>query len=86
MTNVVRQRCTLAPTLLNRYASVVSECWLDRIRTKDGVGTLLIIKQDSLLFWKTTRYVNETIIYAVQSSGVRSWRTPQIYLHVCNYF
>ena len=48
VTNGLRQGYTLAPTLFNIYASIVAELWLDRIRIVEGVGTLIINKQDSL--------------------------------------
>ena len=63
VTNSLRQGCTLAPTLFNIYASVVAERWLDRIGTMDSVGTLIMNKQDGLLFRRSTRYANRTLMY-----------------------
>ena len=53
----------MAPTLFNIYASIVAECWLDRIGTLEGVGTLIMNKQDGLLFRRSTRYANRTLMY-----------------------
>ena len=58
MTNGLRQGCTLAPMLIIIYASIVAEHWLDRIKTMEDVGTLIINKQNALLFQRSTRYAN----------------------------
>ena len=50
----------MAPTLFN---IVVAEHWLDRIGTSEGVGTLIVNKQDGLLFRRSTRYANRTLMY-----------------------
>ena len=48
--NDLRQGCTMAPTLLNLYACVIAQRWLDRVKTIEGVGTLVVNKQDGQLF------------------------------------
>ena len=53
----------MASTLFNIYASVVAEQWLSRIESLDGVGTLVVNKQDVLLFWRSTSHSNETMLY-----------------------
>ena len=50
VTNCLRYGYTLASTVFNIYASVAVEYWLDSIKTIDNVGTLIIIRQDTLLF------------------------------------
>jgi len=61
--NGLRQGCTMAPTLFNIYASVVAERWLSRIETSDGVGTLVVNKQDGLLFRRSTKHSSGTMLY-----------------------
>ena len=62
VTNGLRQECTMAPMLLNLYADV-AERWLDKTEPLDGVGTLVVNKQDGLLFWRSTRNAQETMLY-----------------------
>ena len=45
----------MAPTLFNIYASVIAEQWLSRVESVDDVGTLVVNKQDGLLFRWSTR-------------------------------
>ena len=61
--NGLRQGCTMAPTLFNLYACVVAEQWMDRIKTIEGVGTLVVNKQDGQLFRMSTRNASETLLY-----------------------
>ena len=61
--NGLRQGCTMAPTLFNLYACVVAERWLDRVKTIEGVGTLVINKQDGQLFRRSTRNASKTLLY-----------------------
>ena len=63
VTNGLRQGCTLAPTLFTIYASIVAEHCLDRIGTMEDVGTLIITKQNGLLFRRSTRYANRKMMY-----------------------
>ena len=37
----LRQGCSMAPTLFNLYACVVSERWLSRVAEMEGVGSYL---------------------------------------------
>ena len=46
VSNGIRQGCTMAPTLFNHYASIVSERWLHRVEGLEGVGMLLMHKLD----------------------------------------
>ena len=62
VTNGLRQGCRMAPTLFNLYAGVVVERWLDRIEPLDSVGTLVVSKQDGLLFWRSTRNTQEMMV------------------------
>ena len=61
--NGLRQGCTMAPTLFNLYACVVAERWLDRVETTEGVGTLVVNKQNGRLFLRSTRNSGETLLY-----------------------
>ena len=63
VTNGLRQGYTMAPTLLNLYAAIVPERWLDKIEPLDGIGTLVVNKQDGLLFRGSTRNAQETMLY-----------------------
>ena len=53
--NGLRQGCTMAPTLFNLYACVVSERWMDKVQGVDGVGTEILYKLDKQLFRRVTR-------------------------------
>ena len=61
--NGLRQGCTMAPTLFNLYACVVAERWLDRVKTIEGVGTLVVNKQDGRLFRRSLRNASGTLLY-----------------------
>ena len=61
--NGLRQGCTMAPTLFNLYACVVAERWLDRLEAIEGIGTLVVNKQDGQLFRRSTRNASETLLY-----------------------
>ena len=61
--NGLRQGCTMAPTLFNIYACVVAERWLDRVKTIEGVGTLVVNKQDGRLFRRSLRNASGTLLY-----------------------
>ena len=61
--NGLRQGCTMAPTLFILYTCVVAEQWLDRVKTIEGVGTLVVNKQDGQLFHRSTRNASETLLY-----------------------
>ena len=53
----------MTPKLFNLYAGIVAERWLDKIEPLDGVGTLVVNKQDGLLFWRSIRNAQETMLY-----------------------
>ena len=61
--NGLRQGCTMAPTLFSLYACVVAEQWLDRVEVIEGVGTLVVNKQDGQLFRRSTRNASEALLY-----------------------
>ena len=35
----------------------------------NSIGALIVNKQDGLLFWRSTRYANETILYKGEFTG-----------------
>ena len=55
VSNGLWQGCTMALTLFNLYASIVSERWFHRIEGMEGVGTFLLHKFDQKLFCRATR-------------------------------
>ena len=63
VSNGLRQDCTMAPTLFNLNASIVSERWLHRVEGLEGVGTLLLHKLDQKLFHRATRNAQEVQLY-----------------------
>ena len=63
VSNDLRQSCTMAPTLFNFYASIVSERWLHKVEESEGVGTLLLHRFDQKLFRRATRNAQEVQLY-----------------------
>ena len=53
--NGLRQRCTMALTLFNLYASVVAERWMKAVHDEEDVGTRMLYKLDQQLFRRSTK-------------------------------
>ena len=64
--NGLRQGCTMAPTLFNLYACVVTERWLSRVKEVEDVGTCLMYKLDQQLFRRYTKNASEDTITQCQ--------------------
>ena len=64
--NGPRQRCSMAPTLLNLYVCVVGERWLSRVAEMEDVGSYLRYKFDQQLFRRYTRIATEDTIKECQ--------------------
>jgi len=53
----------MAPTLFNLNTYVVAEQWLDRVELVEGVGILVVSKQDGKLFHSSTSNACEILAY-----------------------
>ena len=62
----------MAPTLYNLYTCVIAVRWLDRVKTIECVGTLVVNRQDGWLFHRSVRNASETLLY-VRASLVMTY-------------